>query len=119
MVETDERFTIWSPLVVFRTNSNKMLPRYLFYFLQSDAYQKQVELGWTYGTQQNIGMRTLEQLKLCVPPMNTQIQIAEYLDNNCIAINSLIDSKINLIDDLEEYKKALIFEVVTGKRKVV
>lgn len=119
MVETDERFTIWSPLAVFRTNSNKMLPRYLFYFLQSDAYQKQVELGWTYGTQQNIGMRTLEQLKLCVPPMNTQIQIAEYLDNNCTAINSLIDSKINLIDDLEEYKKALIFEVVTGKRKVV
>ena len=119
MVETDERFTIWSPLAVFRTNSNKMLHRYLFYFLQSDAYQKQVELGWTYGTQQNIGMRTLEQLKLCVPPMNTQIQIAEYLDNNCTAINSLIDSKINLIDDLEEYKKALIFEVVTGKRKVV
>ena len=118
MVETDERFTIWSPLAVFRANSEQMLPRYLFYFLQSDAYQKQVELGWTYGTQKNIGMRTLEQLKLCVPPMNIQVQIAEYLDSNCTAINSLIDSKINLIGDLEAYKKSLIFETVTGKRKV-
>lgn len=119
MVETDERFTIWSPLAVFRTDPNRMYPRYLFYFLQSDAYQKQVELGWTYGTQQNIGMRTLEQLKLCVPPMNTQIQIAKYLDNNCTAINSLIDNETNLINDLEDYKKSLIFETVTGKRKVV
>lgn len=119
MVETDERFTIWSPLAVFRANSAQMFPRYLFYFLQSDAYQKQVELGWTYGTQQNIGMRTLEQLKLCVPPINTQIQIAGYLDSNCSTINSLIDSKTAFIDDLELYKKSLIFETVTGKRKVV
>lgn len=119
MVETDERFTIWSPLAVFRSNPDRMYPRYLFYFLQSDAYQKQVELGWTYGTQQNIGMRTLEQLKLCVPPINTQIRIAEYLDSNCTVINSLIDDKTDLINDLEDYKKSLIFETVTGKRKVV
>lgn len=119
MVETDERFTIWSPLAVFRTDTSRMTPRFLFYFLQSDAYQKQVELGWTYGTQQNIGMRTLEQLKLCVPPLDLQVQIAEYLDSNCSTINSLIDNKTNLIDDLEAYKKSLIFESVTGKRKVV
>ena len=92
--------------------------KYLFYFLQSDAHQKQVELGWTYGTQQNIGMRTLESLKLCLPPRNAQIQIADFLDEKCGTIDGLIKEKAELIKDLEEYKKSLVFEVVTGKRRV-
>lgn len=119
MVDTDEKFTIWSPLAVFRANTERMLPRYLFYFIQSDAYQKQVELGWTYGTQQNIGMRTLEGLKVCLPPISVQSEIVAYLDKKCSIIDDLITQKELLVEDLEEYKKSLIYEVVTGKRKVV
>lgn len=118
MVDTDEVFTIWSPLAVFRVNNDRVLPKYLFYYLQSDAYQKEVELGWTYGTQQNIGMRTLEKLKICMPPISVQEKIVKYLDKNCIVVDNLISTKENLITDLESYKKSLIYEVVTGKRKV-
>lgn len=118
-VDTDIKFTIWSPLAVFRCNENRMYFKYLFYFLQSDAYQKQVQLGWTYGTQQNIGMRTLETLKVCLPPIDVQQNIATHLDNKCETIDGLIEEKELLISDLEAYKKSLIFEVVTGKRKVV
>ena len=75
IVDVDTKFTIWSPLAAFRVNPKKVLPRYLFYFLQSPAYQKQVELGWSFGTQQNIGMRTLEKLKICVPPLSVQQEI--------------------------------------------
>lgn len=119
MVDTNERFTIWSPLAVFRANRDRIVPRYLFYFLQSEAYQKQVELGWTYGTQQNIGMRTLETLKVCLPPLDTQAEIVEFLEKDCSIIDQLIAEKESLIDDLESYKKSLIYEVVTGKRRVV
>lgn len=119
MVDTDEVFTIWSPLAVFRVNNDRVLPKYLFYYLQSDAYQKEVELGWTYGTQQNIGMRTLEKLKICMPPISVQEKIVKYLDKNCIVVDNLISTKENLITDLESYKKSLIYEVVTGKRKVI
>ena len=118
MVDTNERFTIWSPLAVFRANRDRIVPQYLFYFLQSDAYQKQVEFGWTYGTQQNIGMRTLETLKICLPPLSTQVQIVSYLENDCAIIDQVIAKKQSLIDDLESYKKSLIYEVVTGKRRV-
>ena len=118
IVDTDEIFTIWSPLAVFRANTNRILPMYLFYYLQSDAYQKEVELSWTYGTQQNIGMRTLETLKICLPPLSVQTEIIKYLDKNCSVISELITTKENLITDLESYKKSLIYEVVTGKRKV-
>ena len=118
-VNTDIKFTIWSPLAVFRSNPHRMYFKYLFYFLQSDAYQKQVELGWTYGTQQNIGMRTLEKLKVCMPPLTEQKEIADVLDRKCDDIDTLIEEKELLVADLEAYKKSLIFEVVTGKRKVV
>lgn len=117
-VDTDVKFTIWSPLAVFRVNEERMYFKYLFYFLQSDAYQKQVQLGWTYGTQQNIGMRTLETLKVCIPPLDEQHKIADSLDEQCGIIEALIYEKESLISDLESYKKSLIFEVVTGKRRV-
>lgn len=119
IVDTEERFTIWSPLAVFRVDQKRMTPKFLFYFLQSDVYQKQVELGWTYGTQQNIGMRTLEQLIVFVPSLKEQETISQYLDEKCSVIVDLIAEKQALIADLESYKRSLIYETVTGKRKVV
>ena len=118
IVDTDRKFTIWSPLAAFRANRNRILPKFLFYALQSDSYQKQVELGWTYGTQQNIGMRTLETLKIPLPPLTEQAVIADFLDAQCSTIDAIISEKQALIAELEAYKKSLIYEAVTGKRKV-
>lgn len=118
IVDTDVKFTIWSPLAVFRCNKERMLPRFLFYQLQSNGYQKQIELNWSYGTQQNIGMRTLEKLILSVPPLSEQQSIANYLDQKCSEIDELISIKQQKIEKLKDYKKSLIFECVTGKRKV-
>ena len=118
IVDTDIKFTIWSPLAVFRCNKERMLPRFLFYQLQSNGYQKQIELNWSYGTQQNIGMRTLEKLILSVPPLSEQQSIADYLDQKCCEIDELISIKQQKIEKLKDYKKSLIFECVTGKRKV-
>ena len=119
IVDTDKKFTIWSPLAVFRANTNRIMPMFLFYALQSDYYQKQVELGWTYGTQQNIGMRTLETLKICLPPLDQQKEIVQYLDEKCGYIDEIINAKESVISDIETYKRSLIYETVTGKRKVV
>lgn len=119
IVDTDIKFTIWSPIAVFRADKSRILPKFLFYALQSPSYQTQVALGWTYGTQQNIGMRTLETLKLCVPSLEEQKQIVAYLDRLCSEMDALISEKEALVSDLEVYKRSLVFETVTGKRKVV
>ena len=119
IVDTDIKFTIWSPIAVFRADKSRILPKFLFYALQSPSYQTQVALGWTYGTQQNIGMRTLETLKLCVPSLEEQKQIVAYLDRRCSEMDALISEKEALVSDLEVYKRSLVFETVTGKRKVV
>lgn len=118
VVDTDRVFTIWSPLAVFRSNPNLVHFRFLYYFLQSTAYQRQVQFGWTYGTQQNIGMRTLERLKVFVPPLDEQYAIAEYLDSKCVYFDHLIAIKQSKIEKLEQYKRSIIYEYVTGKREV-
>lgn len=56
---------------------------------------------------------------LPVPPLEEQKEIASYLNEQCAQIDALISEKEALVTDLESYKKSLIFEVVTGKRKVV
>ncbi len=119
IVETQETFTIWSPLAVFRANPEVMTPYYLLYMLRSDGYQKQVETFWSYGTQQNIGMRTLEKLIVCIPPLDEQHAIASYLDTKCSEIDSLIALKQAKIEELKEYKKSVIYEYVTGKKEVI
>lgn len=116
VVDTDRIFTIWSPLAVFRCNPDVVHFRFLYYFLQSSAYQRQVQFGWTYGTQQNIGMRTLERLKVFVPPFDEQYAITECLDAKCIQIDRLVAIKQAKIEKLEQYKRSLIYEYVTGKK---
>lgn len=118
IVKTNILFTIWSPLAVLRANKKRMLPYYLFYYLKSSSLLKQVENYWTYGTQQNIGMRTLEKLKICVPPLSEQRQIANYLDQKCTEIDELLTIKQQKIEELKEYKKSIIYEYVTGKKQV-
>ena len=52
------------------------------------------------------------------PPITEQEKIAKYLDEKISSIKLLIQEKEKLIIDLECYKKYLIYEVVTGKRRV-
>lgn len=112
-VETQKLFTIWSPLAVFRVEPQRCYYEYLYYFIQSDAYQKQIENKWTYGTQQNIGMRTLEKLMICFPSITQQKLIADYLDSKCSKIDEIIEKQQAIIEKLKEYKLHLIQETVT------
>lgn len=53
-----------------------------------------------------------------VPPMSEQKEIADYLDKKCAEIDTLISKKAALLGELENYKKSIIFEYVTGKKEV-
>lgn len=60
----------------------------------------------------------LFNIKVALPVIDVQKHIVEYLNDFCSQADALIDEKQSLIDDLESYKKSLIYEVVTGKRRV-
>ena len=57
-------------------------------------------------------------LYFIVPPITEQKEIADFLDTKCTEIDKLIAKKEQLVKELENYKKSLIYEVVTGKREV-
>ena len=57
-------------------------------------------------------------IKVVVPPLEEQKEIVDYLDAKCAEIDGLIAKKEQLVKELENYKKSLIYEIVTGKREV-
>ena len=48
----------------------------------------------------------------------TLSNIVKFLDRKCSVLDALIDEKESLIANLEAYKKSLVYEVVTGKKRV-
>lgn len=117
MVETNDRFNIWVPLAAVRCNE-EAFPRFVYYAFQSDYFLRQMELSWTFGTQQTLGLKTIEQLRILVPPISEQGEISTYLDIKCSAIDNVIAHKEAIIEKLTSYKKSLIYEVVTGKKEI-
>lgn len=53
-----------------------------------------------------------------LPPMDEQEEIVAYLDKKCVEMDTLIARKISLLEEMESYKKSVIYEYVTGKKEV-
>lgn len=60
-----------------------------------------------------------KNIRVPFPSIEEQNRIVEYIKNHALKFDSLISEKQSLISDLQAYKKSLIYEVVTGKRRVV
>lgn len=91
-------------------------PYYHYYYLMVD-YTKEL-LHMAKNLRHSLTEDQLGAIKAPKPPYDEQIQIAEYLDNKCSKIGRTIADKNNQLEILEEYKKSLIFEYVTGKKEV-
>lgn len=59
-----------------------------------------------------------KSIKVPVPPFDEQKKIARYLDDKCGQLDKTIEDRKKAIEKLNEYKKSLIYEVVTGKKEV-
>lgn len=91
-------------------------PDFLYYLMLSNA--ERLNYLSTGAIQANLSRVSFEQLIVQMPPYNEQREIAQYLDDKIDGIDAAIQEKQALVQDLENYKKSLIFEVVTGKRRV-
>ena len=93
--------------------------RYEYYYLQCNVFQNIIArlrngMGVPHLTQE-----AMKEIVIPLPPREEQEQIANFLDTECRKIDEIIELKNLLIIELEMYKRSLIFETVTGKRKVV
>ena len=104
IVETDERFNIWSPLAAMRTNKELMLPNYLYFYLQLKDVQDEIYEKSIGGTQPNLSMRVLEQFNIRVPHIDEQEKISDALNN----LDNLITLHQRKCDNLKELKKYML-----------
>ena len=93
--------------------------KYFYYILNSNQF----DLWFKLSDNGNSTIKHLTQEKFynfiyTCPSENEQKKIADYLDSKCSQIDISIEKKEQIIDKLREYKKSLIYEVVTGKREV-
>lgn len=90
--------------------------QFLYYWIEaSKDFLLSQAIG---GTQPNISQDKIKNLIYYEPPINEQQRIADYLDERCSKIDEIIETKRKQLETLNEYKKSLIYEYVTGKKEV-
>lgn len=90
---------------------------FLFYYLSS-LFCKIMDMGSAQSTVPSVRLPMLTNFFVCCPPLTEQQSIANYLDEKTSQIDSLIALKQEKIQELKDYKKSIIYEYVTGKKKV-
>ena len=107
---------------VFKLKSDEIADkRYCLYYLQL-CYKERIFYGFGQGVS-NLGRWRLPKDEFLstyipLPKLEEQQQICNYLDKHISLINEVIEHRKKIIEKLEEYRKSLIYECVTGKKEV-
>jgi type I restriction enzyme S subunit len=92
----------------------------MYYLLQSREFTLWFDLSNAgNSTICHLNQEKFYNFKFAYPSLPEQKKIADYLDEKCSEIEATIADKQKQLETLEEYKKSLIFEYVTGKKEVV
>lgn len=114
---SDSRGKASPVLNVLDTEQDKL---YVMFYLRSMAYGN-IFLAMATGIRVrscDLRWNKLAELRYPVPPLHEQKEISSYLVSKCAEIDSTISDKQEQLSVLEEYKKSLIYEYVTGKKEV-
>lgn len=99
--------------------NDSMCNRYVMYYLLSRCFVEYRTSRLSGSVYVGLNIELLSSCPLPNPDLAEQTAIADYLDEKCSQIDRLIAIKQAKIEKLEQYKRSLIYECVTGKREVV
>ena len=102
------------------TFKDGLSPKYAWYYLSGirvRQYISSLSTG-TSSSMQNISQSQYGNIFITIPSIGEQSEIAKYLDEKCNAVDALIAKKQQYLIEIENYKKSLIYEYVTGKKEV-
>lgn len=112
-----ERGIITSAYVTLANRGGTLISEYLHYLLHTfDIYKGFYGMG--AGVRQGLNFDGIKKILLTRPKIEEQQAIVSYLDQKCTQIDSLIAIKQRKIEKLQQYKKSVIYEYVTGKKEV-
>ncbi len=117
---SEQRGCISSAYVMLIPNKDKVYPPFFRWFFKSSKYINALQ-STTNLVRDGQALRYANFVKvpLFIIPTDEQKQIAEYLNEKCNQIDAVLEAKREQLTTLEEYKKSLIYEYVTGKKEVV
>lgn len=103
--------------IILHNNSNKK-SKYFAYLFMTDEWRSQIRKN-VFGVKlYSITQKVLKGTSILIPPPKEQNEIVEFLDKQCTGLDEVINYRKQIIEKLEEYKRSLIYECVTGKREV-
>ncbi|WP_379670391.1 restriction endonuclease subunit S [Pueribacillus sp. YX66] len=113
-----EKGIITSAYITIRTSHTDIInPKYIQLLLHSfDIYKGFYGMG--SGVRQNVTFNDIKKLPIILPSKSIQDEIVKYVEKKATNIDNLVNEKEKIIDELEKYKKSLIYEYVTGKKEV-
>ena len=103
---------------IIRLKQDIMFPEYMHYYWLSSLGKMSVNLYQTGGNREGMSADAIKNSPIIYTSISTQKEIIAFLDSKCAEIDNIILEKEKLITNLEEYKKSLIYEYVTGKKVV-
>lgn len=103
------------------TFKDGLSPKYAWYYLSGirvRQYISSLSTG-TSSSMQNISQSQYGNIFITIPSIGEQSEITKYLDEKCRSVDALVTKKQQYLTEIENYKKSLIYEYVTGKKEVV
>ncbi len=93
-------------------------PNFYKYYFKSRRHREFFSNNLNLVTRASLSQNLLGNIRVVVPSAKIQENVANKLDNKFSKINKVIEYRKQIIEKLEEYKKSLIYECVTGKKEV-
>ncbi|EOX9298799.1 restriction endonuclease subunit S, partial [Campylobacter upsaliensis] len=107
--------TLNSGIFLVRTMKEMCFVKYLFFIINSQYFKEFVNVKTSGSTIKHLYQSDFHDLKIPLPPLQEQKQIANFLDEKCEKINSAIEKTKRQIELIKEYKNTLINEAVCGR----
>ena len=117
IVDIHEEFLVSYACAIIRIKESSY-SKYIYYYLKSDTYFEEISQYIKTNTQANVGIDSIGRAKVPVPPIVEQEVISEFLDKKCHEINLVLRDKQKQLLTIQQHKKSLIYEYVTGKKRV-
>lgn len=117
VVDWDWEFSFFVSLCLLRPLT-KLNPKYFQYFFESSVVDQQLFESSKKTSVTNLHLVKIRELLITVPPIKEQERIIQFLDEKCDELGQI---KLNIseqIQRLQEYRKSLIHECVTGQRRI-
>ena len=104
--------------LVARCLDKSICTKYFAFLFLTDIWRSQLRKNANGTKVYSVTQKMFKAVSCLVPPIEEQLKIVAYLEQKCDAIDRVISHKLTIINTLAEYKKSLIYEVVTGKKEV-